>query len=106
MLRHWSTVIALSVFPAFGGAVPALAPQPPSVAVCWGDVNADDKVDVADAHQVARFAIAMRVISRSAVLAHGDVTGDGRVNVTDAQQIARHSVGLQSARRLTERCSR
>jgi hypothetical protein len=81
---------------------PALERHPP--AGCWGDVNSDAKVDIADAHQIARFAIGMRVLDTTAITARGDVTGDGAVNVTDAQQVARHSVGLPSASRLRASC--
>jgi hypothetical protein len=104
MLSHWKLALAFAFVPAVRSQWPDLATQRTEISSCWGDVNGDKKVDVADAHLIARFAIGMRVVNRDAVIARGDVTGDGNVNVTDAQQIARHSVGLPAARRLVTSC--
>ena len=105
MLPHWKAALAVALMTAPPGSVNGLPLHPAAVAVCWGDVNGDKRVDVADAHLIARFAIGMRLVNREAVIARGDVTGDGRVNVTDAQQVARYSVGLSAGRRLRTACS-
>jgi hypothetical protein len=104
MPRSWNVVFALALVPVIRVPAPVLSPGPVAAA-CWGDVNGDARVDVADAHGIARFAIGMRVTNSAAVVARGDVTGDGSVNVSDAQQVARHSVGLPAARRIAGRCS-
>ncbi len=67
----------------------------------WGDVNNDNRVDVIDAQQLARYSVALSVASRDHVEIDGDVNEDGAVNVIDAQQIARFSVGLSAATRIS-----
>lgn len=66
----------------------------------WGDVNADNSVNVIDAQQIARASVSLSVVNPAAVAAQGDVTNDGAVNIIDAQQIARFSVGLTAAARV------
>ena len=105
MVSHWKVALALAFVPGIASQFQTIDPQRIEISACWGDVNGDAKVDVADAHIIARYAIGMSVVNRGAVVAQGDVTGDRQVNVTDAQQIARHSVGLPAARRLTTKCN-
>ena len=104
MLRLTNVAVALAFISTIGTRIPEVAVPPAEAAVCYGDVNDDARVNVADAHLIARFAIGMRVANRESIVARGDVTGDGRVNVSDAQQVARLSVGLSTTRRLSARC--
>lgn len=92
MLRHWHAFLAFAL--TSSNVTPT---KPP---LCWGDVNGDGRVNIADAHEIGRYAIGLSVASDARAVAAGDVTGDGRVNVSDAQQVARFSVGLLVGPRL------
>lgn len=67
-----------------------------------GDVNCDGEMNIADAYDVARFAVALIGDSGGCPLpsnteihaSAGDLTGDGTTNILDASVIARCVVGL------------
>ncbi len=65
----------------------------------WGDVNADNTVNIVDAQQLARSSVGLSVANPAALATNGDVTADGTINIVDAQQIARFSVGLSASPR-------
>jgi len=58
-----------------------------------GDVNRDDRIDVLDAQQIARFGASLPVTHTDDFLRRGDVTRDGRTDVLDAQRVARFATG-------------
>ena len=69
----------------------------------WGDVNDDGQVNIIDAQQIARRAIALSVLRPAVVSAQGDVNADGTVDIIDAQQVARASIGLSAVERIGTR---
>lgn len=66
----------------------------------WGDVNDDGQVNIIDAQQIARRAIALPVLRPAVVTAQGDVNADSSVDIIDAQQVARASIGLSAPPRI------
>ena len=65
----------------------------------WGDVNGDTVVNILDAQQVSRLAVALPIVNSLFMNNAGDVNADGAVNIIDAQQIARASIGLPTTTR-------
>ena len=66
----------------------------------WGDVNDDGQVNIIDAQQIARRAIALSVLRPAVLTVQGDVNADSVVDIIDAQQVARASIGLSAAPRI------
>jgi alpha-tubulin suppressor-like RCC1 family protein len=66
----------------------------------WGDANDDGQVNIIDAQQIARRAIALSVLRPAVVTSQGDVNADGTVDIIDAQQVARASIGLSASERI------
>lgn len=65
----------------------------------WGDVNGDAVVNILDAQQVSRLAVALPIANPLYMSNAGDVNADDAVNIIDAQQIARAAIGLTAAAR-------
>jgi hypothetical protein len=65
----------------------------------WGDVNGDSTVNILDAQQISRLAVALPVANANLMNNSGDVNSDGAVNIIDAQQIARAAIGLATTTR-------
>ncbi|MBR6779565.1 MAG: hypothetical protein IKM24_00915, partial [Clostridia bacterium] len=59
-----------------------------------GDINGDDKVEVADARLALRAAVALEVLDEVQQKA-GDVDKNDKVEVSDARLILRYAVGLE-----------
>ncbi len=71
---------------------------PPSGPACVrrGDVNCDEKLDVADVAKLARHVVGL-IPGDANISANGDASGDGRIDVGDVSKLARHVVGLVSS---------
>jgi photosystem II stability/assembly factor-like uncharacterized protein len=81
----WTTLLGLCV---------ALCRSFPCHAAVSGDVNADGRVDLADAIQALQWTLEHPSVDASE-LASADVDGDGRVTVADVQRLLRRALGLE-----------
>lgn len=79
---------------------PALAPA--AGLGVFGDVNADETVNILDAQQIARHSAALPVADPDRMASNGDVDADGGVNVIDAQLVARYAIDLDVEARVGE----